>query len=303
MGAEQRRSRRVEALERGLPEDLEAWLEATEAGIPDLRDGAAKTVVWADGGTRARTAFAVVYLHGFSADRHEIDPLPRRVAEEICANLYYARLAGHGRSGASLADADMEDWLLDAAEAMAIGARLGERVIVLGTSTGGTLALWIAGQRRWRDVLAALVLVSPNLALRSRAARLLSGRLGRLLARLAVGRDYRFEAQNEAQALHWTTRYPSSALVAMMRLVRAVRALPLEQVNVPAFMAYSPLDRVVDPSAALAAMRRLRSPVKRTFAVEGDGDAQHHVVAGDILSPGTTAALTREILEFLEEIR
>ncbi len=303
MGTGERRVRRVEALERGLPEDLEAWLEATEAEIPDLRDGAAKTIVWADAGTRARTPSAVVYLHGFSADRHEIDPLPRRVAEEIGANLYYARLSGHGRSGASLADADVEDWLMDAAETMEIGARLGERVIVLGTSTGGTLALWIAGQRRWRDVLAALALISPNLALRSRAAPLLSGPFGRLIVRLAVGREYRFEAQNEAQALHWTTCYPSSALAAMMRLVRAVHALPLEEVNVPAFMAYSPLDRVVDPSAALAAMRRLGSPVKRTLAVEGDGDAQHHVVAGDILSPETTAFVAREIFDFLEEIR
>lgn len=303
MGTEERRRRRAEALERGLPEDLEAWLEATEAEVPDLRAGADKTIVWADAGTRTRTPFAVVYVHGFSADRQEIDPLPRRVAEEMGANLYYARLAGHGRDGAALAAVGVEDWLLDAAETMAIGARLGKRVVAMGTSTGGTLALWIAGQHHWRDVLAALVLVSPNLALRGRTASLLAGPLGPLIVRLAVGRDYRFEARNEAQSLHWTTRYPSSALVSMMKLVRTVGALPLEEVNVPTFMAYSPLDRVVDPKAALAVMTRLGSPSKRTFALEGDGDVQHHVLAGDILSPGTTLPLAREIIAFLEEIR
>ena len=85
-----------------LPEDLEAYLRHSEEAVPDLRSGEHKEIVWANG-ARERTPFSVVYLHGFSADRHEIDPVPRRVAESLGANLYHARLTGHGQDGAALA--------------------------------------------------------------------------------------------------------------------------------------------------------------------------------------------------------
>ncbi len=302
MGHEQPRRDRSGVEVPTLPEDLDAWLAASEARIPDLREGSARTIVWAGADQHRRTPLAVVYLHGFSADRHEIEPVPRGVAGALGANLYYSRLTGHGRDGAALAGANVEDWLSDAEEAMTIGTRLGERVIVMGTSTGGTLALWLGAQRRWKDSLAALVLLSPNLALRSRAARLLVGPWGRFVVRLILGPERCFEPRNEAQSRHWTTCYPSSAILSVTALVRIVRALPLEEVNAPVFMAYSPLDRVVDPSAALAALGRIGSPLKRSLVVEGDEDTQHHVLAGDILSPGTTAPVAREIIEFLEQV-
>jgi len=284
-------------------DDLDAWLATSEARVPGLREDAAKTVVWANEGAHAPTPRSVIYLHGFSADPREVDPLPQVVAQRMGANLCYARLTGHGRDGAAMAEASLDDWLADADEAMTLGARLGERVVVMGTSTGGTLTLWLAAQRRWRERMAALVLLSPNLRLRSRAAALVRGPLRGLLLRLVVGREYRFEPQNESQARHWTTQYPSISLLPMIELTRRVRRLHLEDVNVPVFVAYSPLDRVVDPKSALAAVDRLASPVKRRYVVRGDGDAQHHVLAGDILSPGTTAGLAAEILDFLEHLR
>ncbi len=289
----------------GIPaslDDLDGWLATSEARVPDLREGAAKAIVWAGEGPRTPTPRSVIYLHGFSADPREIDPLPRQVAEGMGANLFYARLTGHGRAEAAMAEASMDDWLADAEEAMALGVRLGGRVVVMGTSTGGTLALWLAARTRWRERMAALVLLSPNLRVRNRAAALVRGAWGRLLLRAAVGREYRFEPQNEAQARHWTTRYPSSSLLPMIELTRTVRRLPLEKVNVPVFVAYSPLDRVVDPRSTLTALERLTSPVKRRHVVRDDGDAQHHVLAGDILSPGTTAGLAAEILDFLEHL-
>lgn len=286
-----------------LPDDLEAWLAASEAEVPALRPDATKTIVWADAATRARTALAVVYLHGFSADRHEVAPLPRLVAEGLGANVFYTRLTGHGRDGAALAEATVADWLADTDEALEIGARLGERVVLMGTSTGGSLATWAAAQRRWSGTLAALVLVSPNFGLRHPAAPLLTLPGGRLVARLLVGKERRFEPDNERQAHHWTVRYPSLALLPLMRLVRDVRALPLETVTVPVFVAYSKHDKVVSPRATRKTIARLGSPEVRVYRVEGDGDPSHHVVAGDILSPATTRPLANEILTFLERIR
>ncbi len=286
-----------------LPDDLDAWLAASESDVPDLRPEAAKTIVWATEGVRERTALAVVYIHGFSADRHEVEPLPRMVAERLGANLFYTRLSGHGRDGAALARATAADWLHDTDEALEIGSRLGGRVVLMGTSTGGSLAVWAAAQPRWRSALAALVLVSPNFGLRHPLAPLLTWPGGRLVARMLVGRERRFEPENERQARHWTTCYPSSALLPLMALVHDVRALPFETVTVPVFVAYSEQDQVVDPRATRAALARFGSSEVSLHVVEGDGDPSHHVLAGDILSPSTTRPLARQILTFLERNR
>ncbi len=282
--------------------DLDAWLAASEARVTGLRPEAAKAVVWADPATRAATPRALVYIHGFGADRWEVDPLPRLVAEGLGANVYYPRLTGHGRDGAAMARATVVDWLADVDQAMAIGARVGRSVVLMGTSTGGSLAMWAAAQPRWQEVLAALVLVSPNFGVRHPLAPLLAWPGGRLAARVLVGRERRIRIQNERHARHWTGRYPSSALVPLMSLVRAVRALPLERVTTPVFVAYSARDRVVSPAATRRAIARLGSSAVRVHAVEGEGDTQHHVLAGDILSPATTRPLAGEVLAFLEAL-
>jgi pimeloyl-ACP methyl ester carboxylesterase len=128
-----------------LPNDVEGYLARTEGQFDDIAPGAEKSIVWA-GAKRAKTPFAIVYLHGFSATRQETFPLCDLVAARLGANLHYTRLTGHGRGGRALAEATVSDWLNDAAEAFAIGERLGDKVIVIGTSTGGTLATWLALQ-------------------------------------------------------------------------------------------------------------------------------------------------------------
>lgn len=122
-----------------LPEDLDSYLAARESVFTDLTEGTAKQIVWA-GVPGERTPVSIVYLHGFSATSQEIRPVPDRVAAALGANLYLARLAGHGRDGAAMAAAKADDWMTDLAESLAIGARLGDRVIVIATSTGGALA-------------------------------------------------------------------------------------------------------------------------------------------------------------------
>ena len=118
-----------------LPEDIEAWLADSEqqvaaqyALIPDTE----KRVTW-HGDAGVRTRHAVVNLHGFSATRQETAPLAARVAIALGANLFETRLAGHGHTEQPMHGVRAEDWLADAAEALAVGARLGEKIVVIGT--------------------------------------------------------------------------------------------------------------------------------------------------------------------------
>ena len=121
--------------------DPDAYLARQEADVPNLRRNAQKEIVWAYPASRAKTPLAIVYVHGFSAAKAEVRPLPDEVAARRSgANLFYTRLTGHGRDGAAMEQAAVNDWLNDLAEAVAIGRRIGDRVVVIGTSTGGTLA-------------------------------------------------------------------------------------------------------------------------------------------------------------------
>ena len=56
--------------------DVDAYLAASEARIPDIIDGAQKQIVWADPAAKSRTPISLVYIHGFSASLEEtrLDP-------------------------------------------------------------------------------------------------------------------------------------------------------------------------------------------------------------------------------------
>lgn len=280
--------------------DLDAYLQQAESDVPDLRRGDERGIVWFNP-DHAPTSVSIVYLHGFSADRHELEPIVSELGQELGANVYFARLRGHGRGGSAMAEATVEDWFADTAEAVAIGGRIGERVVLMGTSTGGTLAVWAATRREARSRLAALVLVSPNFHPKNRAARLLLYPWGGWVARIIAGDERCFTPVNPAQERHWTTCYPTSALSTMMALVEHVRTMDLSRIDVPTLTLYSPDDTVVDAAETERVLARLSGTDPQSYVVEGSSDPSRHVLAGDILSPATGDDVRRTIVAFLAE--
>lgn len=279
--------------------DLDAWLAEREASVPGLKPGEAESILWADPVGRGRTRVALVYLHGFSADRHEIEPLVSDLARDLRANAYFARLSGHAQDGAAMGAASVEDWLADAAEAVAVGERIGERIVLVGTSTGGTLALWAAAQPEAAGRVHALVLVSPNLGLRDGRSGIMLWPWGETIARAVVGPERCFVPVDAAQEMHWTVCYPTRALVQMMALVDHVRSLEFEAIRAPTLVVYSPDDAVVDPEATRRELATLGGSGPAWYMVEESGDPADHVIAGDIMSPGTTDMIRERIGLFL----
>jgi len=282
-----------------LPDDIDAWLAASEARAAEqfpLIPGTDKRIVWRRHGVRSR--YVVIALHGFSATRQETAPLAERVAEALDANLFETRLTGHGRAQHALEDVHAEDWLADAAEALAIGTRLGDRCIVIGTSTGATLALAMSRHPLARSV-SDIVLISPNFEPSDAAAAWLTRPGGPLIARAVAGETRTWTAHNAAQARYWSTSYPTAAVIEVMRLVDYVNAsLPLE-LDQKLLVLLSPDDQVVSPQATRAAFERIDAPYKRLVEVDDAPDPSHHVLAGDILAPQVTPAIAQSIVDFV----
>lgn len=278
--------------------DAEAYLARSEAGIEGVREGLEKEIVWAYPESRAKTPLSIVYIHGFSASKGEVRPLPDRVASALGANLFYTRLTGHGRDSAAMATASVNAWVNDMAEALAIGRRIGEEVIVMATSTGGGLATWAAAQPEMAEDVRAMVFISPNYRVLAPGANVL---WGAQIARLVSGGERGGEPRNELHGKFWTTRYPIEATLPMAAVTQLARETPVEEIKIPALFIFAQTDPTVSPAATREIAGRWGGPVE-LFVVEPGEDESHHVVAGDAQSPSTTQALAEKVISWIKAL-
>jgi len=284
------------------PDLLDNYLIASESRIAGIRKDCEKKIVW-HGSRRRQRRLAIVYFHGFSASRMETWPLCDRLAEVLGANLFYTRLAGHGRDGAAMATATVRDWQADAMEALAVGRLLGRKIILVGTSTGGTLATWLAAQPSAAGLLDSLILISPNFMPKNPlAAAFLWPPALRLMERLFGGWRC-FSVQNPDQDRFWTVRYPIKAIGTMMQLVRRSWQVNLKPVSVPVLMLVNPWDRVINVSLALLRCRAFGSRRRKRVLFRGNRDLGRHVLAGEILSPESTEKVLAIIQTFVTSVR
>lgn len=283
---------------------LDGWLADREARFDDITPDTARRITWVDPATPARTPLSIVYLHGFGATRQETAPVAEQVARAVGANLFETRLRGHGRPGETLAAATAEQWMEDTIEAIAIGERIGGRVVVIGCSTGATLAVW-AGHRLAAGPVGpaqrppvGMALLSPNLAVADPRAGLATMPWGAQIVALVAGDTWSWEPANPDQGRFWTTRHPSRALVTLQALVEHVQALPAAGPPIPTLAIWSIHDAVVDIGAIerwVAAAPELR----RGLPLTDDVHRGNHVIAGAIMAPSRVPVVAGAITDFV----
>lgn len=285
-----------------IGDDPEAHLVEREARIPGIVDGLEKEIVWADPAAKARTPLAIVYVHGFSASKGEVRPLPDLVAQAFGANLFFTRLAGHGQDGPAMATASVNAWVDDLAEAMAIGRVIGEQVVVIATSTGGGLTIWAAANRpELMDRVKALVLISPNLGVQAAGAWVLTMPWGGMIADWSTGGTRGFTTSNEMQARFWTESYPTSATLPMAAITELAAASPVDGVAIPALFVISDGDKVVRPDLTRQTAARWGAP-HDVYVVENAEDPSQHVIAGDAFSPSATRPAAGRIVDWINAL-
>ena len=279
--------------------DPDAYLAAAEAQVAGIRDGLQKEIIWAFPNSKAKTKLAIVYIHGFSASKGEIRPVPDKLAAALGANLYYARLTGHGQNGAAMAVASVNDWVNDFAEALAIGKAIGEKTVIIATSTGAGLATIAAADPGLSKQIDAMIFVSPNYGVQASGSYLLTMPFGRQIAHLLLGPEREFTPVNELHGSLWTPKYPTGALLPMAALTKLGRETMVENIKIPTLFIYAETDKVVRPD--LTKERAARWGAKaQTHVVVNPEDPYQHVIAGDALSPSKTEEVTKRAQDFVQ---
>jgi len=150
-------------------EQLDEYIQEKEAKVVNLKPNNESRIIWAD--SVRKTEYAVVYLHGFSASIWEGDAMHTQFAERYGANLYLARQQDHGIDDKNtFKNLTPKNYMDSAKEAIAIGQQLGEKVILMSCSTGGTHSLYLTAHNP--EMVHAQILYSPNIAIASAAAQL-----------------------------------------------------------------------------------------------------------------------------------
>ena len=286
-----------------IGDDIDAYLAMREGQFDDIIDDVEKQVIWA-GEANVKTPLSIIYLHGFTASSKEIRPVPDRVAAALGANLYFTRFTGHGRQPAAMAEATVARWMDDVGEAIKIGKQIGETVIIMATSTGATLAAAAALDEAAMENIGGIIFISPNFAINSRAASLLTWPFARQWVPLVIGAEQQGIARNDLHARYWTMNYPTTALMPMAAIVAAVDQESFDDVDIPALFYYSRQDQVVAPDKTAEFARSWGGASTTLIAsLTADDDKFSHIIAGDIVSPNQTASAADHILAWIKRLQ
>lgn len=282
---------------------LEKWINKKEKAITNVKPENEAQIIWFDS-IPSKTEYSIVYLHGWSASRMEGNPLHIETAKRYGCNLYLPRLAGHGLNEEEAMLKLTADKVLESAkEAIAVAKKLGNKVIIMATSTGGTLALHLAGGD---EDIAGILLYSPNIEIYDKNAKLLAGPWGVNLAKAVKKSDYHeFEASQEKKK-YWTNKYRVEALTHLQALVdNTMIPETFQKITQPVFLGYfykndSVQDNVVSVPAMLNMYDELgtEAGLKRKVAFSNVGD---HVMTSSITSKDL-ASVKRETEKFFEEV-
>ena len=265
---------------------LEAHISKQESKQKLKPDNEAR-ILWFNDSARQQTEYAVVYLHGFSASQEEGDPVHYEFAQKFGCNLYLSRLYAHGIDTTEALAGFTADGLWNSAkEAYAIGKQLGKKVILLSTSTGGSLALKLAAE--YPDI-AGLILLSPNIAINDPNAWMLNNPWGLQIAELVTGKHRKVEDTTAIYAQYWNNRYVTRSLVQLEELLETtMKESTFRKVTQPVLMLYyykdeKNQDNVVKVSAMKRMFSQLGTPenLKRQVAVPNAGD---HVIGSYVKS-------------------
>lgn len=286
--------------------NMEQYVEKMDEGL-QLKEDNHSRIIWAEENKKERTAAVVLYLHGFSSSWYEGYPVNVNFAKQFGCNLFLPRLADHGiETDDALMNMTPDALWESAKEALMVARGLGRKVIIMATSTGGTLALQLAAD--FPEYVDGLILYSPNIQINNQAAFLLSKPWGVQIGRKVNGGRYRILAEDAGSKYcqYWDCKYRMEATVYLQQLLDVtMKKETFSSVEVPVFIGYyykdkDNQDEIVKVSAMKKMFKQLGTTeeYKKQMAFPEAGD---HVIASELKSNAYDQVL-RESAKFAREV-
>lgn len=232
--------------------ELDQYIAHKESQVLNIKEDNQSEVIWLD--SIRKTEYAIVYLHGYTASKGEGEPIHKNIAKKYGCNLYLPRLFKHGLKDKDVFMTLTPKGLVESAkEAIAVGKLIGEKVILMGTSTGGTLAIYLAANE---PSVRGLILMAPNIDIADQGSHLLNKPWGKQLMQIISGGAYRTWEAGEDVKKYWTNKNRIEGLVVLRELLDNTMTEDIfKKVNVPLCMVvYYKNEQEQDDVVSVAAM-------------------------------------------------
>lgn len=288
-----------------ITSDVATYVQELETQF-DIKKQNEAEIGWADSTQKEPTAVALLYLHGYTACKVEGQPVYQDFAKRYGTNYFAARLSEQGiNSTEPMKNYTAEKLWESAKQALAIAKKLGQKIIIMSTSTGGTLALKLAAE--FPEDVFALVNLSPNIRPKATGASLLNNPWGKQIGQLIFNGNYRvLQNKDKDYKLFWYDKYHINSLIEMQNLVETtMQPTTFKRVHCPSLTLYyfknkNKQDNVVDVDRITWMHQLLATPAtqKKLVALP---NAQTHVIGCGKYSK-SIAEVEAAIFSFSEQV-
>ncbi len=288
--------------------DLEAHITELNNAVEKLKPDNGGRIIWANDSVPEQTEYSVLFLHGFSASPREGYPMVPEFASRYGFNAYMPLLAGHGiDSEDSFLKITPADLVSSARDALALNQVLGKKTIVIGSSTGCTLAIYLAAKNP--ESIHGMYLFAPNIDLADKTSNFLLYPWGLQMGRWVIGKRRTIaEWVDTESADFWTTTYRTEGVVALKYLLNQTMTDDVfALVKQPFYASYfykneEEKDGVISIPDVQRFFDNTGTPAEKKKLVP-NAEANAHVMTCDLrVTPEVMNSVLGEMYEFGEQV-
>lgn len=295
-------------------DELQKYIDDEETKTPGIRWNSRKSIRWYDQ-IMKRSDYVILYVHGYTATKYEITPVVEKFADNIKANVFYTRLKGSGQGEGTKSKEDLKytkgvelrDWEYDFDEAFKIARKIGDKIIIMGTSTGATLALHMVYNRKEYKDFFTFIFVSPNFGPINKKTIIFNLPGGRWITPIVNGSDYildddwadvRDSKKKDIDTGITSVDYPFS----MMSLVWKVNnKLKYKETTYPMLVFYSQNDQTVNYQETESFLRKYVGK-KVVKIVNNSSNKGQHLITGQYHAPEMVDKFVEDMTNYVIDL-
>ena len=235
-----------------IPEDIDIYLQQKESGVSGIFPNAEKTIYW-NNNTKDKTKYSIVFIHGFTTTGYQSKDFLEKLSTELDANLFITRLSGHGVSYEGTKEMQIDNIMHDVSEAIIIGERIGENVILIGHSLGGALSMLAVDDETLSKKIDTLILFAPGnsgfspFALMNTLISSLVDRTGSLCWLIECDpRSFMDLPEDEKWENYFATDFDTNIFYQIARIPFATDSISYDKISTSALVFYDENDKLVN---------------------------------------------------------